>query len=86
MRGQAFSLLPFIATGFAASSIAFVVSNAFWYAFSGRFNDMTVMEFSARIAHYGLPYVGYAMMYLGIAWVALAAIGSLSRQERIGNA
>lgn len=92
MRGEPFKILPFIATGLVASSMAFVLSNAFWYVFSGRFIDasapeyMSMTEFSTRIAHYGLPYVGYAMMYLGIAWVAHKVITSLMAPSRIGNA
>lgn len=85
-RGEAFKLLPYVATGFVASSVAFVLSNVFWYAFSGRFGEMSVVEFSTKIAHYGVPYVGYAMMYLGIAWVAHKTIGILTTQGRIGKA
>ena len=85
-RGEPFKMLPFVATGFVASSVAFVLSNAFWYAFSGRFTDMSAMEFSTQIAHYGLPYVGYAMMYMGIAWVVHKAITSLIVPSRIGSA
>ena len=91
-RGEPFKLLPFIATGFAASSMAFILSNVFWFAFSGRFVDvsapehMSAAEFSTRVAHYSLPYVGYAMMYLGIAWVAHRVITSVIVPGRIGSA
>jgi hypothetical protein len=85
-RGQPFKVIPFLATGLLASSAAFVLSNAFWYVFSGRFTDMPPLEFSTRIAHYGLPYVGYAMMYLGIAWVAHKTITLLTIPNRIGSA
>jgi len=85
-RREPFKILPFVATGFVASSAAFVLSNAFWYVFSGRFADMSAMEFTTQIAHYALPYVGYAMMYLGIAWVAHKVFTSLIVPNRIGSA
>ena len=85
-RGEPFKILPFVVTGFVASSLAFAISNTFWYVFSGRFSNMSAMEFTSRIAHYGLPYVSYAMMYLGIAWVVHKAISSLVLPTRIGSA
>ncbi len=91
-RGQPFKILPFVVTGFVAASAGFILSNVFWYAFSGRFIDvsapeyMSATEFATRTAHYGLPYVGYTMMYLGIAWVAHKVITSLTLPSRIGNA
>lgn len=91
-REQPFKLLPFVATGFVAANVAFILSNAFWYAFSGRFiavsapEYMSTSEFLTRIAHYAVPYVGYAMLYLGIAWVAHKIITTLIVPTRIGNA
>lgn len=49
-------------------SVAFVLSNAFWYAFSDKVASMSVLQFSQAVSKYYLPYLGYAMMYLGIAW------------------
>lgn len=72
-----FASTPYLTTGFAAASVAFVLSNAFWYMFSDKVVTLSILEFSQRVAQYYTPYVGYAMMYLGIAWVANRVIDSL---------
>lgn len=69
-RPQPFALLPYALFGWAAASVAFVLSNAFWYSFTDKVGNMPIVEFSQRIAHYYTPYVGYTLMYLGIAWLA----------------
>lgn len=74
---QAFTPVPYALTGLVATSVAFILSNAFWYAFSDKVDTLTVFEFSQRVAHYYTPYVGYSMMYLGAAWIAHKAIASL---------
>jgi hypothetical protein len=86
ISGQPFKVLPFLTTGLVASCAAFALSNTSWYVFSGRFADMPAIEFYARTAHYGLIYVGYAMMYLGIAWIAHKTITLLTIPNRIGSA
>jgi hypothetical protein len=60
----------------AAFSVAFVLSNAFWYAFSDKVATLSMLEFAGRVAHYYTPYVGYAMMYLGFAWVLAKVLSS----------
>ena len=82
---QAFAPTPYAATGLAAASIAFVLSNAFWYAFSDKVATLSIVEFSQRVAQYYTPYVGYAMMYLGIAWVAHRVIASLPKSVTTAN-
>jgi len=76
-REHPFALLPYALSGWVATSIAFVLSNAFWYAFSDKVNTLTIVEFTERVARYYTPYVGYALMYLGIAWIAMRAARSL---------
>ena len=66
-----FSVLPYALWGWAATSVAFVLSNAFWYSFSDKVATLTVVEFAQRVAQYYTPYVSYALMYLGVAWVVL---------------
>lgn len=75
-REQPFAVMPYALTGWAASSVAFVLSNAFWYGFSDKVNTLTIVEFSQRVAQYYMPYVGYAMMYLGVAWLLLKFVNS----------
>lgn len=74
---QAFASTPYVATALASTSLAFVMSNAFWYAFSDKVATLSIVEFSQRVAQYYTPYVGYAMMYLGVAWLAHRVIVSL---------
>jgi len=50
-----------------ASSIAFVISNASFYLFSGRYAEMSAMEYSSRVAQYFVSYVAVALMYVACA-------------------
>lgn len=58
------SLGLFSAISLAAVNVAFVISNGAFYAFSGRFHDMSLGEYAARIAQYYLPYLAGAVVYL----------------------
>ena len=71
---QPFAAIRYSLIGWAAASLAFVLSNAFWYGFSDKVAAMPMAAFSQSIAQYYLPYVGYTLMYLGMAWVALALL------------
>ena len=73
-----FALQVFVPAALMAASLAFVLSNAFWYSFSDKVNSLTVVEFSARVAQYFTPYLGYTMFYLGVAWLAKAAFAKRS--------
>lgn len=58
----------------SALSLAFVLSNAFWYGFSDKVAHLSVVEFASHIAQYYLPYVGFSLIYvlvgLGIQYVS----------------
>ena len=54
----------FAAISFAALSIAFLISNGAFYAFSGRFPDMSMAEYTARVTQYYVPYLTSAVVYL----------------------
>jgi len=58
------SLGIFAGLSVAALSVAFLISNGAFYAFSGRFSDMNLSEYAARIAQYYLPYLTGAVVYL----------------------
>lgn len=58
------SLGVFAAISFAAISTAFLISNGAFYAFSGRFPNMNIAEYTARVAQYYLPYLASAVTYL----------------------
>jgi hypothetical protein len=58
------SLGIFAALSFAATSVAFVISNGAFYLFSGRFADVSVAEYASRMTQYYLPYLSGAFVYL----------------------
>lgn len=84
-REKPFALLPYVLFGWAAASLAFVVSNAFWYGFSDKVSSMPVVEFSQRVAQYYTPYVGYTLVYLGAAWVAYRFLATPLAQQKTSN-
>lgn len=61
------SLAVFAVLSFVATSSAFLISNASFYLFSGRFQDMSVSEYAARVVQYYPPYLSSALLYLAIA-------------------
>ena len=54
----------FSAISFAAVSVAFVISNGAFYAFSGRYPDLSFTQYAARVAEYYVPYLSGAVIYL----------------------
>lgn len=62
----------------SAFSIAFVLSNAFWYSFSDKVSSLSVWQFAQSVVQYYTPYVGYACMYLVMAWTLNKVFASVS--------
>ena len=77
-REQPFAALPYAVVSWVAVSIAFVLSNAFWYSFSDKVNTLSISAFAQAVAKYYTPYAGYAMMYLGVAWLVVKFFENLS--------
>lgn len=77
-REQPFAALPYASVAWAAVSVAFVLSNAFWYSFSDKVDTLTVVEFTQRVAKYYTPYLGFALMYLGAAWLIMKTLPKLN--------
>ncbi|MDF1583938.1 MAG: hypothetical protein RQ733_07120 [Methyloprofundus sp.] len=48
---------------FAAGSIAFVISNGSFYLLSGKFPEMSLMEYAGRVAKYYPDYMSSALIY-----------------------
>lgn len=48
-------------------TVAFLISNGSFYLLSGRFPQMSVAEYSARVAKYFLPYAMSTFVYVMIA-------------------
>jgi len=52
---------------FIASSIAFFTSNASYYFISGKFPDLSWLQYSSRVAKYYLPYIQSPFLYVAVA-------------------
>jgi len=46
---------------------AFLISNGSFYAFSGNFSDLSLIDYSARVMRYYFTYLTDPLIYLGIA-------------------
>lgn len=68
------SLALFGGVSWLASSIAFLISNGAFYTLSGKFSDMNIAEYAARVAKYYPPYVSGSLMYLALAAVIYASV------------
>ncbi len=55
--------------GVGAVALAFVISNATWFAFSSTLGGMHAAEFTLAVAKYFPPYLGSAMLYLAPLWL-----------------
>ncbi len=60
-------LALFAATALLATSAAFAISSGSFYLFSGRFADMTALQYAGSVAQYYLPYLSGTFLYLSIA-------------------
>jgi hypothetical protein len=70
---------------FIASSIAFFTSNASYYFISGKFPDLSWMQYSTRVAKYYLPYIQSPFLYvvLGLAIYCIFGQIKLLKSEQI---
>jgi hypothetical protein len=80
------SLGLFSAVSFAAVSVAFLISNGAFYLFSGKFADMSVAQYAARVAQYYVPYVSGAVVYLIPAVMLYVLINRHSAVEQVTHA
>lgn len=58
------SLGIFAALAWLANSVAFLISSGSFYLFSGKFADLSMLQYAGRVAQYYLPYLGGAAIYL----------------------
>jgi len=56
-----------LAALFIASSFAFFTSNASYYFISGKFPDLSWLQYSSRVAKYYLPYIQSPFLYVIVA-------------------
>jgi len=67
LRGNDVPMLTLAAV--ASTTVAFIISNGSFYFFSGYFVSMTFATYVAQTAGYYLPYLGWAVFYIGVALV-----------------
>ncbi len=83
------TLAPLCGALFVATSIAFLISNGSFYALSGRFPDMSWMEYAARVAQYYPPYLLSAFIYVatgaGVYALVTAWQSGFLRHDRSGS-
>ena len=70
---------------FIASSIAFFTSNASYYFISGKFPDLSWMQYSTRVAKYYFPYIQSPFLYviLGLAIYCIFSQIKLLKSDQI---
>ncbi len=68
-------------TAWAASSFAFLLSNASFYLFSERFNDMTAIEYASNVAQYYGSYVSVALLYIACAVAMHMAFNIIGKES-----
>jgi hypothetical protein len=64
-------LTSLIIYGGLASTLAFILSNAFWYAFSDKVANMSLANFSHAVSQYFVPYLGFSLFYIFAMWICI---------------
>jgi len=77
------SLALFGVVSWFSTSIAFLLSNGAFYSLSGKFSEMNISEYAARVAKYYPSYAGGALLYLALAAVIYISVKSV---QNISNA
>lgn len=80
-QNNAHGLALFAGVSWLSTSVAFLISNGAFYTLSGRFTDMSLAEYAARVAKYYPSYVGGGMLYLALAAVIYVAASALVKSS-----
>jgi hypothetical protein len=80
-REHPFTLSTLAPAAFVSTSAAFVMSNAFWYAFSDKVSALSIYQFTQAVAEYYLPYLGYTMFYLVATYFACVAFNRIALKK-----
>jgi len=60
-----------------ATSAAFAISNGSFYLFSGRYTDLSWIQYLARVVQYYPPYVSSALLYMVLGYSIMKLVKSL---------
>ncbi len=72
-RRDAFAPLAYVAIASLSASVAFVISTYSFYLFSGYYPQATLWQALQHGWEYYPAYVGYTLLYLGLAWLVQRA-------------
>ena len=75
------ALIVLALAAWAASSFAFIFSNATFYLFSGRYAEMSAAEYASRVAQYYISYVSIALLYIACVVAVHMAVDIISKQR-----
>ncbi len=68
---------------FIASSFAFLTSNGAYYWLSGKFPDLSIAQYTARVSQYYLPYVQSPFLYVVTALLCYIIAHHLHQTKRV---
>lgn len=75
------SLALFGGVSWLTTTVAFLISNGSFFLLSGRFTDMSLAEYAARVATYYPSYLGGSLMYLALAAAVYVLLGNLNKSS-----
>jgi len=64
-----------------ASSVAFLISNGSFYFLSGKFADLSWIQYSERVAQYYSPYVSSTLIYSSVILCCTKLVAMLNKSE-----
>lgn len=71
------STLQTLALAGLATSAAFLISNGGFYLFSGRYEELAVLDYARAVARYFQPYFSSTLLYTLVGLVAIKAVQPL---------
>ncbi|MES1981491.1 MAG: hypothetical protein V4443_03340 [Pseudomonadota bacterium] len=74
------SLALFSGVVWLATTVAFVISNVSFYMFSGRYDVLSLTEYTAHIMQYYPSYMGSSLMYIAPAVVIYLLVPGLQKR------
>lgn len=73
------SLALFGGVSWLATTAAFLISNGSFFLLSGRYSEMSVAEYSGRVAQYYTTYLAGSLIYLALATVVYILLHNLNK-------
>jgi len=64
-----------------ATSVAFAISNGSFYLLSGKFADLSWVEYTSRVAQYYLPYLSSTLIYTVVIFALVKIVSLLATTE-----